>query len=242
MEMENIEFKPVVVHPNMSSEINELAMALAIAQGEMEHAKKEQNNPFFKSKYADLSAIVEQLKKVFPKNGLSYSQLAESDNGNVNLTTILMHKSGQWIKSTLTLKPVKADPQGYGSAITYARRYSLQSIAGLSAEADDDAEAAMGRGKPAQKPKKAQKVPEERPTTRPPSPDSLKSNAATDAQRRAIYAKGKEHGLSNEDTQAIARWYRQGETMTKQEASQLLDNFDNAVKSYYEEMAQEVQE
>lgn len=127
-----------------SPEINELMKALAIAQGTMGGAIKDASNPFFKSKYADLNAVIEAIKEPFSKNGLAYTQLVESKDGVHCVTTILGHASGQFISGTVNLKLSKEDMQGLGSAISYARRYGLQAIAGLSAE-DDDGEAAVGR-------------------------------------------------------------------------------------------------
>jgi len=125
----------------MSESIDQLAIALCEAQSEMRHAKKDSQNPFFKSKYADLTSIVEAVKEVSHKNGLSYSQIGIPSDG-AGVRTILMHKSGQWLASDVCVKPVKEDPQSFGSAMTYARRYGLQAIYGLSAEEDDDGNAA----------------------------------------------------------------------------------------------------
>jgi hypothetical protein len=127
-----------------SDTINELAAALAQAQGEIRNATKDASNPFFKSNYADLASVREAIQPVFTKHGLSYAQTFSRDDHGVIVETILMHKSGQWLCGGLSIKPVKDDPQGIGSAITYARRYSLQAVAGIAAD-DDDGEAAMGR-------------------------------------------------------------------------------------------------
>ncbi len=124
--------------------INELATALSKAQGVMGGAIKDSSNPFFKSKYADLHSVIEAIKKPLADNGLSYTQLIETKDGEPYVTTMLMHSSGQSISASLKLKITKDDMQGLGSAISYARRYGLQSIVGLSAE-DDDGEAAVGR-------------------------------------------------------------------------------------------------
>lgn len=135
---------------NSSEMVNELAGALAKAQGQMEAAKKSSANPFFKSKYADLAAVIDAVRKPFSDNGLSYVQGTEIDDTDaIIVVTRLMHASGQWIESRLKMKPVKADPQGIGSAITYARRYALQSIAGVPAE-DDDGNAASQKEPTAQ--------------------------------------------------------------------------------------------
>ena len=91
---------------NKSDDIKDLAAALCKAQSEMGGASKDANNPFFKSKYADLSSVIRAVKQPFADNGLSYSQLPISKDGLVGVTTILMHNSGQWLSSDLLLKPV----------------------------------------------------------------------------------------------------------------------------------------
>jgi hypothetical protein len=134
---------------NKSENLNELATALCKAQNEMGGAVKDAKNPFFKSSYADLTSVIKAIKEPFNKNGLSYVQLPTTSDGGkgIGVKTILMHTSGQFIESEFYLPITKADPQAGGSAITYARRYALQAMAGIPT-ADDDAEAAMMRGKP----------------------------------------------------------------------------------------------
>lgn len=127
---------------NQSESIDKLAQALCKAQAAMGGAVKDSANPFFKSKYADLGSVVKAVKEPFADNGLSYVQFPYSSERGVGVTTRLMHISGQWLESEYVLPIIKADPQAAGSAITYARRYALQSIAGIPT-ADDDAEAAM---------------------------------------------------------------------------------------------------
>ena len=135
-----------------SEEIDKLSAALCKAQTEMGGAVKDAKNPFFKSSYADLTSVIKAIKEPFANNGLSYSQLpvTSEGGGGVGVSTILMHSSGQWLESEFYLPLAKKDPQGGGSAITYARRYALQAMAGIPT-ADDDAEAAMMRGKPVEK-------------------------------------------------------------------------------------------
>ena len=125
-----------------SNEINEIASALSKAQGEMLGAAKAQNNPFFKSKYSDLSEVMAAIRIPFANNGLSFVQGAEFDENKIAVTTKIMHSSGQWIEATTTLPPTKNDAQGYGSAITYAKRYGLQALAGVPS-VDDDGQAAV---------------------------------------------------------------------------------------------------
>ncbi len=130
---------------NMSPQINELAAALSKAQGEMKGAQKDAANPFFKSKYADLSSVVDAIREPFLNHGLSFTQTTRiTEGGHMVLQTYLLHSSGQWMAADYPVKPVKDDPQGLGSALTYARRYSLQAISGVPS-IDDDGEAAMNR-------------------------------------------------------------------------------------------------
>lgn len=121
----------------MSENINELAAALAAAQGEMGAAVKGAENPFFRSKYASLGEVVMAVKQPFANHGLSYTQFPIREGESAGVVTMLMHTSGQYIRQGYTLPLAKFDAQATGSAITYARRYALQSIAGIPS-ADDD--------------------------------------------------------------------------------------------------------
>ena len=129
---------------NKSESIGALAEALAKAQGAMKGAVKDSSNPFFKSKYADLASVVEAIRVAFSNNGLSYIQTVQpSDKDEVRVETTLLHSSGEWIACGFLSLPVsKADAQGYGSALTYARRYSLSAAVGVAPE-DDDGNAAV---------------------------------------------------------------------------------------------------
>lgn len=131
-----------------SEQINELAAALAKAQGQIEGAKKSSSNPFFKSKYADLAECWNTCREALTANEISVIQMPEeiNENGRLNITTMLAHSSGQYISSTLTMTVTKLDPQAIGSAITYGRRYALAAMVGLAQE-DDDGEKAMARPK-----------------------------------------------------------------------------------------------
>lgn len=147
---------------NSSENINELAAAMAKFQAEVKPAVKGSSNPYFKSKYADLQACWDCCREALVKNGLSVAQGSRENNGEVvTIDTRLMHASGQWLESSLTMKPAKADPQGVGSAVTYGRRYSLAAILGLVADEDDDGNAATHNEakKPASVPAGATKVP-----------------------------------------------------------------------------------
>lgn len=124
-----------------SATIGKLAAALSKAQAILEAAKKDANNPFFKSKYADLSSVWAAVRGPLTANELSILQEPSTDNGKIIVTTTLMHSSGEYVRSSLSMPVVKQDPQGYGSAVTYARRYALQSVMGIAPE-DDDGNAA----------------------------------------------------------------------------------------------------
>lgn len=133
---------------NKSPEINELAAALVKAQPMVEGAKKGSVNPHFRSKYADLGSVWDAISEALEANGLAISQFPdETSQGLPALTTMLIHKSGQWLSATYPLISVKQDPQGFASAQTYARRYGLGAVMGVIAE-DDDGEGASRPAKP----------------------------------------------------------------------------------------------
>jgi len=126
----------------MSTEIGKLTEALCNAQARIEGAKEDATNPFFKSKYADLSSIWRACKKPLCENGLAIFQTIENGGDKIYLVTTLAHTSGQWMRSYMPVIMTKQDPQSVGSAVTYSRRYALSAMVGVC-PADDDAEAAM---------------------------------------------------------------------------------------------------
>ena len=132
---------PVSQGLTTSDEIGELAKALASARKDFKPVLKDANNPFFKSKYADLAGVIEATSDALSKNGLVVIQSPRLTLNRIAVTTLLAHSSGQWLRDELELPLSKFDAQGAGSAITYARRYSYQAIVGVAAE-DDDGNAA----------------------------------------------------------------------------------------------------
>ena len=126
-----------------SDQINEIAAALAKAQGEIQNVVKDAKNPHFKSDYATLDAITDTVRPVFAKHGLAVVQIPAFADGIVTVETMLTHSSGQWIAGDAGSPIQKADPQGVGSATTYLRRYSLAGIAAI-AQTDDDGNVASG--------------------------------------------------------------------------------------------------
>jgi hypothetical protein len=132
----------------------ELFAALALAQGEIENASKNQVNGAFskgpnaRPSYADLAEVLNTIRPVFAKHGLSMIQSPGFDGSIASVTTVLAHQSGGYMTSTASCVPAKADAQGIGSATTYLRRYSAAAVAGIAQE-DDDGNAAAHNGKPA---------------------------------------------------------------------------------------------
>lgn len=122
-----------------SDQIDALAAALALAQSGIRPALKDANNPAFNSKYADLAAVFDAVRPALAKYGLSIVQMPEhSDDALLHLTTRIIHASGQWIEGTASIPVAKVNAHGYGSAITYLRRYCLSAALGVVADEDDD--------------------------------------------------------------------------------------------------------
>lgn len=135
-----------MAEPTTSAEIGELAAALSKAQGAIEDAEKTRENPFFKSRYATLAAVWAACRAPLAANGLAVAQPATSDGARVTVTTLLLHSSGQWLRSDMSTQAKDAGPQSVGSAVSYLRRYLLAAMVGVATE-DDDAEGATDRSK-----------------------------------------------------------------------------------------------
>lgn len=125
-----------------SETIASLAKALSLAQGEMKPAAMNATNPFLKNRYADLGSIIEAARPVMTKNGLTFTQLVYRDETGIGVETVLMHASGEWISSRLSVEVGeergKSTAQVAGSVITYLRRYALAAILGIYADEDTD--------------------------------------------------------------------------------------------------------
>jgi len=128
-----------------SDTLTKISPALVKAINAIESIKKSADNPFFKSKYANLESVIEAAHDALSANGLAVMQGPGPMDGNcITLTTRLIHESGEWIETDFSLPAGKMDPQAAGSAITYARRYSLMAMLCIPA-VDDDGEASMPR-------------------------------------------------------------------------------------------------
>jgi hypothetical protein len=127
---------------NKSEKIDQLALALHKVQAEVKNPAFDSTNPHFKSKFASLVSVREAVMPILSKHGLSVAQFPKAGDGTAGCVNLVLHHSGQWLEEECLLPLDKNNAQGAGSAITYARRYSLQSIAGVVADADDDGNAA----------------------------------------------------------------------------------------------------
>ena len=177
-----------------SDSINELATALSKAQGQMTGAIKDSTNPFFKATYADLASVWEACRKPLSDNGLSVVQTIEPIESTEPgiLVTWLLHSSGQYITSSVSVKAVPnkgnaIGPQEIGSALTYMRRYALAAIVGIAPE-DDDGEAAQGRQKDGSRDHKEKSATEEAGAI-----DNILKEIATATSRTALMESYNKH-------------------------------------------------
>ena len=142
-----------------SEQLDQLATALVAIQAAVPAIPKDAANPFFKSKYADLPAVMATAAPIVTAHGVAVVQTMGHEDGYDTLTNLVVHTSGQWIADTQRLHLVKDDPQGHGSAVTYARRYAYMAALGLVADEDDDGNAAS-KARKAQPPRPAPKKPD----------------------------------------------------------------------------------
>ena len=127
------------------SELSELATALAAAQCEMQNPRFDKTNPGFRSKYASLAAVRDAVIPILARHGIAVVQNLTTTDGGICCTTMLLHKSGQSLISSLPMPAAKFDAQGLGSAATYARRYGLMAMAGVVGDEDDDGNAFVAK-------------------------------------------------------------------------------------------------
>ncbi|HDR7220608.1 ERF family protein [Bacillus cereus] len=168
---------------NRSESIAKLAKSLVLFNSEVNKIAKDADNPFFKNNYATLDTIIDEIRPILSKHGLSIMQIPSGDGQNVTLKTLLLHETGEWLESDeLTMKPVKNDPQAVGSCITYARRYSLAAFLSLNTGEDDDGNGATyGKDKPKPKGNSGQA---------PSKPQGSSGNGkASEKQMKMIHAK-----------------------------------------------------
>lgn len=143
-----IDEKPKKLLISRSDSIIKIAKALCAFQQEVQNPINTTENSFFKNKYATLADILNEVRPVMAKHGLSFIQIPSGDGSMVVLTTLILHESGEWIEpDPIFMRVEKPTAQGIGSSITYARRYALSSILGVASEDDDDGNEASQTGK-----------------------------------------------------------------------------------------------
>lgn len=213
-----------------SEELANLTAALCGFQGEIENPKNTSVNPQFRSKYAPLDVVINTVKPILLKHGLSFTQSTGSVDENIVISTRLMHKSGEWIESEPLILPAYQigkggsrtfNAQGAGSAITYGRRYSLTALLGISSEDDDDGNHASenkGNGN-ASKPKQ----------------NPSQSNVDADKLSKMVYAKRKsaekkfgvdENAVNDKIKESIPEWHGFTKDVGKlQAAKELLESW-----------------
>lgn len=191
--------------PTQSENLNELAAALAKAQAEMKPAEKNRVNPFFKSSYADLESVWNACREPLSKSGLSVLQIPTVTKNGLVLRTRLLHISGQWIECSYPVSPTKPDPQSLGSAVSYARRYSLAPMVGVVTE-DDDGNG--GSTTTDDKNKKATQTPPNKPPqTPPPAKSDAKQSPVSSLSEKQIarlFAIAGSNGWSNTDVKNLS--------------------------------------
>jgi len=204
-------------YPLQSEKVDLISKALIHAWDKIKTAKKQAENPFFHSKYADLSAVVDACKGALISSDLVPVQSTTMIDGKLIQVTTIYHSSGQWIRGYLAVNPVKNDPQAIGSAITYARRYALSALVGLTTEEDDDGESAMGRRQEVDTYRpKAKEIPfeeavpaESSHTTHGNSENSNGNALKNDSDWRGVqihFGKNKGHRLGTLDPKSLS-WY-----------------------------------
>lgn len=211
---------------NRSETIAKLAKSLVLFNSEVNKIAKDADNPFFKNNYATLDTIIDEIRPILSKHGLSIMQIPSGDGQNVTLKTLLLHETGEWLESDeLTMKPLKNDPQAVGSCITYARRYSLAAFLSLNTGEDDDGNGATyGKDKP--KPKGNNGQASSKPQGGP------GNGKASEKQMKMIKAKiknvsklAREKGYDTKDTDVEV-------TLKKDMQTQLnIDDFDSKMAS-----------
>ena len=211
-----------------SESIKNIASNLIAFRKELKQPSKNANNPFFKSKYVMLEGVVKSIDEALDKLDMTYMQEVTSEGNQVSVSTILLDKSGEYIQfEPLSVPVTKNDAQAFGSAETYARRYTLSAVFGVTSDVDDDGNAAS-KSAPSQRPSK-------------PNYQGSPNKPASDKQIKKIHAqfgiKAKRIG-ENQDALEHALLAKTKKSdfreMTSQEASKtikwLIDKNDKAAK------------
>lgn len=191
---------------NKSESIQKLAVALVKFNSEVKIIEKDASNPHFKNRYASLDTIIDEVRPLLAKHGLSVLQFPGGDGEKFTLRSMLVHESGEWIESEpLTMRPVKNDPQGIGSCNTYARRYSLSSLLSLNTGEDDDGNAAThGNGGPAHSQAHTGSQQQRNTETRQGEPAASSGQSGQSHPSTRVFTISKELGWKSNDLNAFA--------------------------------------
>lgn len=220
-----------------SESINKLAIALVKAQSEITSISKDSENTHFKSKYATLNNIIDETRPILAKNGLAILQMPGGDGENVIMKTMILHESGEWMETEpLVMRPVKNDPQGMGSCITYARRYSYSALLSISTEEDDDGNASShapnssyirSSGQSNNNTRQQSESPKQAPAA---SSNSVLSDVISDGQIKLIAVEKNKQKLTNEQYGELLEM-RYNVTSTKQLTKKQATDFISHLKS-----------
>jgi len=182
-----------------------IASAFVKAKKAFSPALKTSTNPAFRSKYADLGACLEAVNDALLDNGIAVAQETTEDQTGVTVETVFVHESGETMRfGKLHVPAAKQDPQGYGSALTYARRYSLMAACGIAPEEDDDGNAAS------RTPAKAAPKQEQKPFDLAVALDWI-ANSVTIEQAKSRARLASERAENDEQRNAILAAYRKYE-------------------------------
>lgn len=212
---------------NKSESISKIAAALVAFSGEVKSIAHDSENPHFRSQYTSLDHMIDETKPILAKHGLTVMQFPGGDGDRITVRTMVVHNSGEWIESEpLILKPVKLDPQGAGSAITYARRYSYAAALSLSLGDDDDGNSVSQQ--PGSKPTQNQNRAQSNQTQD--NSNSVTSTLISQAQINYCHKLKNEKGIIDEDFTRMIEEISGKESlkdMTKKEASEFINLLNN---------------
>lgn len=195
---------------NRSESIAKLATALVATQTALRPIVKDRANPFFKSNYSTLDAIVNEVRPMLAANGLAVVQSATAIEGPALMVeTMLVHTSGEWLSGTAVVPLAKVDPQGAGSALTYGRRYGIAALLSLSTEEDDDGNVATAQHRA--NTKAAKPVSEAKAAPSKPVPATVRSPVLPFGKKKGVPLSQ----LPTEELQEIAQWCNGGDRREK---------------------------
>lgn len=212
-------FRPIyMMHATLltSDTLDKLATALSAAQGEIKDADKNALNPHLKSKYADLAEVLQTVRPVLAKHGLAVVQGVSYDPKLVHVTTRLLHSSGQYVESTVSIPIAKEDAQGVGAGTTYGRRYGLAAIIGISQD-DDDGESIKSSS-----PKRSKESGSEVKTQGPADSAKTQVSAVADAMNMQFGTIGYKPEQLAEDEKAMRKLTAEYASLTPAEQTQVL--------------------